>query len=84
MLCGARSLYAAAQWGRDYGDEIVIQLGFKAGKTPCCATLHNVLKKLDIDAFESTRKLWGISLGGLDKGTCLAIDGKVTVRFSRP
>ena len=44
LLGGARSLYAAAQWGRDHGGEWVGALGFRRERTPCVATLHNVLE----------------------------------------
>ena len=40
MLCGARSLYAIAQWGRDQGGATAQLLGFSQEKTPCVATLH--------------------------------------------
>ena len=43
MLCGARSLYAIAQWGRDQGGATAQLLGFSQEKTPCVATLHRVL-----------------------------------------
>ena len=35
MLCGARSLYAIAQWGRDQGGATAQLLGFSQEKTPC-------------------------------------------------
>ena len=38
MLCGARSLYAIAQWGRDHGAATGQLLGFRPGRTPCVAT----------------------------------------------
>ena len=47
MLCGARSLYAIAQWGRDHGAAAGEALGFPLGKTPCVATLHRVFKDLE-------------------------------------
>ena len=34
MLCGARSLYAIAQWGRDQGGATAQLLGFSQEKTP--------------------------------------------------
>ena len=37
MLCGARSLYAIAQWGRDQGGATA---PFGVQPTPCVATLH--------------------------------------------
>ena len=58
MLCEARSLYAAALWGRDHGGELVAALGFRREKTPCVATLHNVLKALDVAAFEVALARW--------------------------
>src|SRR6059036_3319447 len=48
MLCGCRSLYAIAQWGRDY-NHLAPLLGFtrpakgRAGyRTPCVSELHTV------------------------------------------
>ena len=58
MLCGARSLYAAAQWGHDHGGELVAALGFRRKQTPCVATLHNVLKAVDTGAFEAALARW--------------------------
>ena len=56
MLCGARSLYAIAQWGRDQGGATAQLLGFSQEKTPC--GLHRVFKGLDVAAFEA-RQLAG-------------------------
>ena len=53
MLCGARSLYGIAQWGRDQGVVTGQLLGFRPGKTPCVATFHRVFKDLDVAAFET-------------------------------
>jgi|RifCSP16_2_1023846.scaffolds.fasta_scaffold78841_1 hypothetical protein len=58
MLCGARSLYAIAQWGRDHGPEITGWLGFRKPKTPCVATLHRVFKRLDVEQFEAAISQW--------------------------
>ena len=55
MLCGARSLYAIAQWGRDHGAPAGELRGFSHGKTPCVATFHRVFKDLDVDAPRSSR-----------------------------
>jgi hypothetical protein len=84
VLCGARSLYAAAQWGRDHGGELVQALGFRREKTPCVATLHNVLKAVDAAAFEAALARW---LAQVDPATgskikAVAIDGK-TLRGSQ-
>ena len=58
VLCGARSLYAAAPWGRDHGGSLVAALGFRRAQTPCVATLHNVLKAVDVTAFEAALARW--------------------------
>ena len=47
MLCGARSLYAISQWGRDQGSEVSQALGFTRERTPCVSTLHRVFSRLD-------------------------------------
>lgn len=75
MLCGARSLYAIAQWGREQPAEVVQALGFPHGRTPGVATLHRVFKALDVDAFEQVLAQWAqAALGG--RGEAIAIDGK--------
>ena len=51
MLCGARSLAAISQWGRDY-NHLAPQLGFgrqaRDGtyRTPCTSELHTLLAAL--------------------------------------
>ena len=75
MLCGARSLYAIAQWGRDHGAPAEELLGFSRGKTPCVATFHRVFKDLDVDAFEAVLGEWLIN-SGPGPGETLSLDGK--------
>ena len=75
MLCGARSLYAIAQWGRDHGVATGQLLGFQPGKTPCVATLHRVFKDLDADAFEAVLREW-LTSSGVDPGEVLSLDGE--------
>src|SRR5437016_1956656 len=54
MLCGCRSLYAIAQFGRDRGRHFAAALGFtRRTTTPCCSTLHYVFAALDRAAFEA-------------------------------
>jgi hypothetical protein len=75
MLCGARSLYAIAQWGREQPAEVVRTLGFVGGRTPGVATLHRVFKALEVEAFEAVVAQWAqAALGG--RGEAIAIDGK--------
>ena len=75
MLCGARSLYAISQWGRDQGQEVSEALGFTRERTPCVSTLHQVFSRLDREAFEGLLGQW-LQRRGLEAGEGLAIDGK--------
>ena len=75
MLCGARGLYAIAQWGRDHGSPVVELLGFDRGKTPCVATLHRVFKDLDVTAFEEVVGEW-LANSGVEPEGMLSMDGK--------
>jgi hypothetical protein len=74
MLCGARSLYAIAQWGRDHGPEMARALGFRKG-TPCVATLHLLFKRLDRDRLEAVMAGY-FQERALGPGEGVAIDGK--------
>lgn len=75
MLCGARSLYAIAQWGRDHGADIRGAVGIERACTPSVATLHRVFKALDRAAFEAVLTRWLLAQG-LPTGEAIAIDGK--------
>jgi len=75
MLCGARSLYAISQWGRDQGTEVSQALGFTRERTPCVSTLHQVFSRLDRDSFELVLGRW-LQERGLKVGEVVAIDGK--------
>jgi hypothetical protein len=75
MLCGARSLYAIAQWGREQPPEVVQMLGFTRQQAPGVATLHRVFKALDVEVFETVLAHWAqAALGG--RGAAIALDGK--------
>ena len=75
MLCGARSLYAIAQWGRDHRAAAGQAPGFPLGKTPCVATLHRVFKDLDVAAFEEVLREW-VKDSGVELGSVVSVDGK--------
>jgi hypothetical protein len=76
VMCGARSQYAIAQWGREHGSEIARQLGFRRDRTPCHASIHNTLKRLDIEAFENVLADWASQFVDADKLKAASIDGK--------
>jgi DDE_Tnp_1-associated/Transposase DDE domain len=78
MLCGARSLYAVAQWGRERVEEdpaALVPLGLPPGRSPSVATLHRVFKGLDVAAFERALGDWLVA-SGVDPADALALDGK--------
>ena len=78
ILCGARSLYAVAQWGRERREDdpgLLLGLGFPVGRSPCGATLHRVFKGLDVAAFERVVGEW-FRQSGVAADDPLAIDGK--------
>jgi DDE_Tnp_1-associated len=75
MLCGARSLYAIAQWGRLQPPAVVRVLGFARERTPAVSTLHEVFSQLDGAAFERALATWAQGYFG-DRREAIAIDGK--------
>ncbi len=75
MLCGARSLYAIAQWGRLQPPAVVRALGFTRETTPAVSTLHQVFRALDVTAFEAALATWAQAYLG-DRQEAIAIDGK--------
>jgi hypothetical protein len=76
MVCGARSLYAIAQWGREQGSaEVREALGIRRASTPSVATLFRLFRDLDRDAFEVALGAW-VRAQGLAAGEAVALDGK--------
>jgi hypothetical protein len=76
MVCGARSLYAIAQWGRERDAAGVrAALGIDRARTPSVATLFRLFRDLDRDAFERALAGWLVSQG-LGPGEGVALDGK--------
>jgi len=78
ILCGARSLYAIAQWGRERAaddPELLEKLGLPAGRSPCVATLHRLFKALDVVVFERELTAW-LAATGVTANDTLALDGK--------
>ncbi len=78
LLCGCRSLYAIAQWGRERLEdepEFLVALGLPPGRSPCVATLHRVFKALEVGAFERAVGGW-LAGTGVAADDALALDGK--------
>ena len=78
LLCGCRSLYAVAQWGRERVEDdpaFLVGLGLPPGRSPSVATLHRVFKALDVATFERTLGAW-LARTGVSRTDALALDGK--------
>ncbi len=75
MLCGARSVYAMSQWGKDQDPAMVQALGFPQAETPHQTTLHRTWQALDHGAFERVLGAW-MRRHGWDPDEALALDGK--------
>jgi hypothetical protein len=75
MACGARSLYAIAQWGRLQPEAVRQALRFRELKMPGITTLHDFFKRPQIEAFERGSQAWAAQT--LDPTTQrLVLDGK--------
>jgi hypothetical protein len=81
MLCGCRSLYAIAQFGRERGKHFAAALGFTRETTPCCTTLHYLFVALDVAAFEQAISRWTGAAAAGRGWTAVSLDGK-TLRGS--
>jgi hypothetical protein len=78
ILCGARGLTAIVQWTEERQEDepaLLERLGLPPGRRPCAATLHRVLKRLDVDAFERAVGGW-LARTGVAPRDPLALDGK--------
>jgi hypothetical protein len=80
-LAGMRSLEAVAQFARDHGTALTHALGFPSARSPCKATLSNLLRQLDVAASEAALSRW-VAARCPDLGDQLCRDGK-TARGSR-
>jgi hypothetical protein len=79
MLSGCRSLYAAAQFGRDRGEAFARELGFtreRSPHSPCCSTLHYLFAALDREAFEAAIRRWARGRCGSAGWQAVHVDGK--------
>lgn len=92
-MCGCRSVYAALQWGRDQGKDMAEKLGLGRHGVPTDGMMSNLLRRLDVAAFEAALARWAAAWEGADgaaAGTCsdpdhlehVSMDGK-TLRGAR-
>jgi hypothetical protein len=75
MACGARSLYAIAQWGKQHQRLVCAALEIKRRSTPSHPQLHRIFAALDREAFEAVLAGW-LAERGLIAGEGIALDGK--------
>ena len=60
LMTGHKGYTSIAVWLRSQ-PELAEALGFRSAKTPCAATLHNVLKRLDVVGLEACLTRWVFS-----------------------
>ena len=60
LMSNHKGYTSIATWIRDQA-EVAKALGFKSRKTPCVATLHNLLKRLDVVSLEASLTKWVFS-----------------------
>jgi hypothetical protein len=58
VMCGCRSVYAALQWGRDKGQDMAAQLGLGKHGIPTDGMMSNLLRQLDVTAYEAALQAW--------------------------
>ena len=80
VLCGHKGYTPIATWIRTQ-PALAKALGFRNGKTPCAAALHNVLKKLDTVKLEQVLTQWVAAVYQSTPAlantlTAVALDGK--------
>jgi DDE_Tnp_1-associated/Transposase DDE domain len=76
MLAGMRGLQGVVEFGRNLPPDVVAALGFTRTKTLAKSTLSEILRAIDIDAFESTVSRWLQAQADRHGWTAMAIDGK--------
>lgn len=86
LMCGHKGYTSIATWARSQ-PALAKALGFTKKLTPCASTIHNLLKKLDVEALEKNLTQWVNTVieGRPDLTGCfdaVAIDGK-TMRASQ-
>ena len=86
-MCGCRSVYAALQWGRDHGAGMAAKLGLGRHGIPTDGMMSNLLRRLDVGAFEAALARWAAAwpeqaAADPDDLEPVSVDGK-TLRGAR-
>jgi hypothetical protein len=76
LLAGMRGLQGVVDFGRNLPRDVIEALGFKHPKTLAKSTLSEILRAIDIAAFEAVVSRWLRDQADRRGWTALAIDGK--------
>ncbi len=60
LMSNHKGYTSIATWARKQ-PELTKALGFRSAKTPCAATIHNLLKRLDVVRLEASLTKWVFS-----------------------
>ena len=60
LMSNHKGYTSIATWARNQ-PELTKVLGFRSPKTPCAATIHNLLKRLDVVRLEASLTTWVFS-----------------------
>ncbi|RKU06384.1 ISAs1 family transposase, partial [Candidatus Poribacteria bacterium] len=60
LMSNHKGYTSIATWARNQ-PELAKALGFRSPKTPCAATIHNLLKRLDVVSLEAALTKWVFS-----------------------
>jgi predicted transposase YbfD/YdcC len=77
LLCAQTSVLAMAEWAARQPTDLLEQLGFPRGQTPCQSTVHRLLRQLDVTALAAALRTAFARPAPHDRGAeGIAIDGK--------
>ena len=77
LLCAQTSVLAIAEWAARQPSDLLEQLGFPEGQTPCQSTVHRLLGKLDPSALAAALRTAFQRPAPRDRGAeGIALDGK--------
>ena len=57
MMCGRTGYTPITTWARSQ-KALAKSIGWTDGETPCAPTIHNLLKRIDVDALEKALTKW--------------------------
>lgn len=76
LMAGMRGLQGVVDFGRNLPADVVAALGFRHPRTLAKSTLSEILRAIDIQAFEAVVSRWLQSQAAEHGWTAIALDGK--------